>query len=394
MIVLRILWNVLGSLKLSCAILFGMFVITWLGTLYQEQHGLFVAQKTYFESWIVWQESIPLPFDWTLRVWFLPLPGGYLLMWLLAANLLVGGMIRLRKSWSRVGILIGHIGIAVMLLAGFVKFTASIEGSVQLYENEVADSFTSYHHWEVVVTEPLDDGSLREWLVPEQHLLGLEGGAHTTFVHGDLPFDLRLSGFAANARPMPQSASVLLPVVDGFQLVPRARDKEAERNLAGCYATASPRGGGTEQAGILWAAEDAPWTVEAGSRRFAVGLRKQRFPLPFAIRLDEFHHEFHPGTDKPKLFRSDVTVIAGDELLPAKIQMNEPLRRDGFIVFQSTWGPPDARPGEPLFSGFAIVDNPSDQWPLWSCIIIGLGLLIHFGMMLARYIRAETRARA
>jgi hypothetical protein len=46
-----------------------------------------------------------------------------------------------------------------------------------------------------------------------------------------------------------------------------------------------------------------------------------------------------------------------------------------------------------LFSVFAVVQNPADHWPLYSCIIVACGLLIHLLQKLARYLRAENRRR-
>ena len=74
--------------------------------------------------------------------------------------------------------------------------------------------------------------------------------------------------------------------------------------------------------------------------------------------------------------------------------MNQPLRSDGFTVYQSNWGPQGAAPGARLFSGFSVVTNPSDQWPLWATIVIGLGLLIHFTIVLVRYLIREMGARS
>ena len=51
----------------------------------------------------------------------------------------------------------------------------------------------------------------------------------------------------------------------------------------------------------------------------------------------------------------------------------------------------DARPGERMFSVFAVVRNPSDQWPLYACIVIAAGMLMHFGRKLLRYVRSEVR---
>jgi len=76
------------------------------------------------------------------------------------------------------------------------------------------------------------------------------------------------------------------------------------------------------------------------------------------------------------------------------IRMNEPLRYKGYTFFQASWGPQDARPGDPLFSTFAVVRNPADQWPKYACYVIGLGLLIYFAQKLGGYIRAQNRRRS
>jgi hypothetical protein len=42
---------------------------------------------------------------------------------------------------------------------------------------------------------------------------------------------------------------------------------------------------------------------------------------------------------------------------------------------------------------FAVVNNPADQWPKYSCYIIGIGMTIHFLQRLAMYLRSENRRR-
>jgi len=39
------------------------------------------------------------------------------------------------------------------------------------------------------------------------------------------------------------------------------------------------------------------------------------------------------------------------------------------------------------------VQNPADNWPLYSCIAVAIGLLIHFISMLMRFIK-RTSAKA
>jgi cytochrome c biogenesis protein ResB len=95
-----------------------------------------------------------------------------------------------------------------------------------------------------------------------------------------------------------------------------------------------------------------------------------------------------------KEFSSDVRVIEGDAARPIKISMNEPLRDEGLVLYQASWGPSNARPGDPLFSTLSVVRNPADQYPLYACIVIAAGLLIHFLRKLTRYVRSEARKAA
>ena len=84
-------------------------------------------------------------------------------------------------------------------------------------------------------------------------------------------------------------------------------------------------------------------------------------------------------------------MTEGSTTRPVKISMNEPLRSDGLVLYQASWGPANARQGQRLFSTLAVVRNPSDRWPLYGCIVIAAGLLMHFSRKLARVLRSEAR---
>ena len=104
--------KVLSSFGLSCVLLLLLGLLTWLGTLEQVDHGLFEVQKRYFESFFLLHPVGPLQ---------IPLPGANLVLSLLFVNLMVGGVLRMRRGTATVGILITHLGIALLLVAGFVK---------------------------------------------------------------------------------------------------------------------------------------------------------------------------------------------------------------------------------------------------------------------------------
>ena len=99
--------------------------------------------------------------------------------------------------------------------------------------------------------------------------------------------------------------------------------------------------------------------------------------------MDETTQEKHPGTDRARKFTSKVTKLSNGREEKKVVTMNEPVRSEGYAVFQQTFDSGEKRGGIPQ-SGFQIVENPSDHWPLISCIIVAIGLLIHFTMMLAR----------
>jgi hypothetical protein len=147
---------------------------------------------------------------------------------------------------------------------------------------------------------------------------------------------------------------------------------------------------GRREAGILWGAEAHPLPVNVAGKPWAVTLRKERHPMPFTLALEDFTKVDHPRLDMPKAFSSDVTVIEGSISRPVRISMNEPLRNQGLVLYQASWGPSTARPGDPLFSTFAVVRNPADRMPLYACIVIAAGLLVHFSRKLVRYVRFEA----
>ena len=379
-----------SSMRLAVVVLMLLFIITWLGTLYQVDNGLFAAQKKYFSSWWIpvnlFGAELPL------------LPGGYLLQALLFVNLVIGGLVRMRWDMRRAGILLTHMGIALLLVSGFVKAELSNEGGLALYEGEQSDQYYDHFHWELVVGERLGNGIIREYRWDEDMLTG---DASNKLQHPDLPFSLTVDATYSNCSLVPISIPIMAAeldpnlVVDGWGLMRQPNMKDREQDIPGAVVTANFADGTVDRA-ILWAQHapgfrTAPWTLPDNT--YAVQLRKKAYPMPFMLKLDDFHHTKHPNTRIAASYESNVTVSTADQAYPQLIQMNEPLRREHIIVFQSSYGPPDAADDERLWSGFSIVRNPSDQWPLWSCVIIALGLCWHFGAMLMRYIERQGQQR-
>lgn len=368
-------YGVLSSMGLACVLFVLLGLLTWLGTLEQVHAGLYDVQKKYFESYFLVHDAGGLP---------IPLPGANLVLSLLALNLLLGGIVRLRKSRETLGILVAHVGIVLLLVAGLVKHRASDDGRVTLYEGQSASWFESDYRWEIVVREELGHGSAREHVVPFESCAAASAETPVVIAADGLPFDLEVRAVHGNSRPSPARDDA------GPRLLEIARDRDAARNIPGAVIALVGRDPSQPVEGLLWGAQDAPFTATAGGRRYAIDLRRERFPLPFTLQLADFRKQDHPRTGMPRSFESDVVVDGARRLT---ISMNEPLRQGGVVVYQASWGPQGAAAGERLFSTFAVVRNPADQLPLVACIVIALGLLLHFARRLARHVRLQEALR-
>lgn len=367
-------FDVLASLGLSCALLVMLGILTWLGTLEQTRSGLYDVQRKYFESFVLVHDAGPVP---------IPLPGANLVLSLLAANLVLGGFVRIRKSRETVGILVTHAGIVLLLAAAFVKHHASQDGRVTLREGESAGWFESDFRWELVVRELLSDGTAREHVVPFDSIGHAGPDAQVEVAVDGAPLVVEVLEAHANCRPGLGSGA------EAVRLVSAPRDPDAPRNIPGARFALTAGDGARQIAGIVWGAQSAPFAAEVGARRLEIDLRRERHPLPFTLTLADFRKEEHPRSGMPRSFESDV-VVGGDRKVT--ISMNEPLRADGLVVYQASWGPQGAAPGAELFSTFAVVRNPADSLPLVACVVIAVGLLHHFTRKLARHVRIQRGA--
>ena len=62
-------------------------------------------------------------------------------------------MLWLRKGVATLGVLITHLGIVLMIVAGLVKFHYSVDGAMRLDPDRHVSSFTSYHDWELAMAK-------------------------------------------------------------------------------------------------------------------------------------------------------------------------------------------------------------------------------------------------
>jgi len=384
------IFRILSGFEIAVVCLVLLFLLTFFGTIEQQWIGLYQTIKKYFDLgsfFVVPQLSngkyLPLP-----------LPGAYWVMVVLFINMTLGGLIRVRKNWKKFGVLISHFSILFMLLAGGVSSFKKREGNMLVYEGQQSDYAQSLFDPSIEVFEYLDDGSRAEPLVVDEKALSpLDPEDSLTVELEGMPFTLSVSGFKPSTElssaKRGHSGHQEEKVVDGFFLKEVERDLLEELNLAGCYVTVKSKSGEVLQELVLWEGNAYPVSISYEGKRYGFILTGKVWPMPYKVELYRALGEYYPGTRKARWFQSDIVKVDGENRENYKIVMNEPMRHGGYTLYQASWTPPPE--GGTARTGFAVVNNPSDKWPEWSLYAATVGLLIHFGMMLFKYVGASSR---
>lgn len=384
-------YDVLSGFHVATVTLLLLLVLTWLATLEQIDSGLYPTLNKYFS----WKSPWLIPEINGKKVPII-LPGGYYVSALLLVNMTLGGIIRIRKGWRQAGNLISHFGIVFMLVAGGVAHHFSERGNMAIYEGETSNVAEDFHEYVVEVAEEKEGGPEKVHVIRGQFLVPLTAGKPRIFRFPEVPFSLEISGYLSNCQP--ESKLINAPsnrelVADDYYLRELEGNVQTERNVAGCYVRVVNSDGSKSDPFILWGGQFHPFTVTNDGRNFAIDMRKRLWSMPFDVKLDKFTANFHPGTSRPAKFISDVRRVENGREAEVRIQMNEPMRYEGFTFFQASYGPTGAKPGEEMYSVFEIVKNPADNWPEYSLYVVAFGMLVTFLTKLGGHLAAASRKR-
>jgi hypothetical protein len=386
-------FDVLSGFGVATISLLLLGLLTWFATLEQIDNGLYPTLGKYFDHH--WRAMIVIP-EINGKIVPFPMPSGYWVGAVLLVNLILGGIIRIRRGWRVVGVVISHFGIVFMLIAGGVSHHFSERGNMPVREGETANAAEDYFEYVVEVSE-IKDGKAEEiHVIRGKYLTDLTDATIRTFRFPDLPFDLQVGGYLGNAQPVgvaERAPSRGEEIVDNYYLVEKPNEDKLEENTAACQARILHKDGTPGVRFLLAGASFHPFTVRQDDRIFTIDMRKRLWAMPFDLRLDQFNAEFHPGTSRPAKFVSQVTRLENGGEAKVTIQMNEPMRYEGLTFFQASYGPPGAGPNDKMYSVFEVVKNPADKWPEYSLYIVTLGLLIHFVMKLVSFLGSSSRKK-
>jgi hypothetical protein len=392
------------SLRLTVACLALALVLVFAGTLAQVQIGLYAAQSEYFRSFFVY---------WTPNGthWKIPfLPGGWLIGLVLLVNLLAAHIKRFQLSRKKIGIILIHAGLILLLGGQFLTELFQVESQMRIQVGDSANYSESPRKNELAVIDTTDPDKDRVVAIPES--IVAKGGEIRT---PGLPFALRVEKYFPNAAPAgPMTGDPeKIKAADGIgrQLMFSPRpithtmdDVDLPAALVQAVSDKGPIGEWIvsprltrfpanvqlqEQLDSIMpdVKITAPQTFAFNGRTYEIAMRQVRYYKPYTIKLLAFNHDLYLGTDVPKNFSSKIHLTdpsTGDDR-DILIYMNNPLRYHGQTFFQAGFEPGDT--GTIL----QVVRNPASLAPYIACSLVALGLVVQFLMHLFSFARRRAQ---
>jgi hypothetical protein len=381
---LEALLDFFTSLRLTVVCLCFALVLVFVGTLAQVDLGLYKAQNEFFRSFFVYWG--PAGASWKIPV----MPGGYLVGSVLLINLIAAHIKRFTLTWKKSGIFMVHAGLILLLLGQLLTDASSSESAMHLRVGDTLNYSEEDRRAELAVVDVSDPDSDKVVAIPDSlmapgHVVGNPG----------MPFSIMVGKYYPNS-------SVSESQKETFEASPAT-----EGAGVGLWLRGEPKVTSTDYRDVpsavielvtlqgslgKWLVSEflGPQTVTVGNRTYQITLRPRRHYNPFTLKLLKFNHAIYKGTDIPKDFSSVVRLERPDtgEAREVRIFMNNPLRYNGETFYQQSFDQDDKG------SVLEVVHNPSRLTPYISCVLVGLGLVVQFGMHLFSFARKRRLAVA
>ncbi|MEW6279006.1 MAG: cytochrome c biogenesis protein ResB [Candidatus Eremiobacterota bacterium] len=129
--------------------------------------------------------------------------------------------------------------------------------------------------------------------------------------------------------------------------------------------------GGRSQAPFWLQQGDVQEVRGPENKPFLIGYSLETVPVGFELELLDFEIGYDPGTRNPASYRSTVRVEGREQV----VQMNEPLQKNGFTLFQSSY---QEVPDGPWISVFSVARDPGIVWKYTGSILLVGGIFTMF----------------
>lgn len=363
----------LGSIRLTIACMALLMVLVVICTLAQVPLGTQLAMERTVRTLLVWWG--PEGAGWRVPVF----PGGGLVGLMMLANLAAGAWLHLERSRRKAGLWLAHGGLALLFVGEYATALFQVESQMPIEIGQTRDYSEDYRLMELAAADATEREHETVTAIPESLLR--RGGE---IRHASLPFALLVHRYHENAalamrKPEDPPSEATQGVGVNLSVRPEPPVTTDDRqNAAAALVEPIVDGRGL---GTYWVSNalGAPQGFAHEGRSWRLSLRPRRYYLPFSLTLKEFRHDRYPGTDIPKNFSSLVRLRDPQrgEDRDALIYMNNPLRYGGKTFFQASFGKDDT------LSVLMVVRNPGWLIPYLSCVLVALGIGLHFAAKLS-----------
>ncbi len=370
------IWKFFKSFQLTIVLLACLMALVVLCTLAQVSMGTQGAVNAYMRSFFVWWRTPALPFP-------LPVfPGGGLVGLLLTLNL-IAKTLDIQRSWTKAGMWLVHAGLVILFAGEFVAGMMQVDTNMSIEVGQTVNYVQSYKNMELAVIDTTDPAwdevySVPDTLLAKGGVIAIPGTPITLNVKRYYP-NSELANLPPGAPPSLATAGI----GPGISVVERPTvTLDNDVNTGSVFV--EPIAGGRSYG--IWLASmalGAPQSFTHEGHTYMLSMRLRRQYLPYAFTLKQFRHDVYPGTDIPKNFSSLVQVVnpSQKESREVLIYMNQPLRYEGKTFYQASFGKNDT------LSILSVVENPGWLLPYVSCVLVSLGLLVHFAIVLRRSLK-------
>jgi ResB-like family len=409
----------LASLRLTVVLFSLAIALVFFGTLAQMYEDVWPVVDGYFRSFYV---MVPLKLFSKFGVIFFglpsetewkgsfPFPGGWLIGFAMLTNLLAAHAIRFHMTWRRSGIFLIHAGVILLMLGELITGLFAVESRMSIMNGETTEYIDITRKHELAFFETLDEKTNRVVAVPHELL-----GKGETVKHDSLPVDIEVLETWKNTK-----IEFNFAPGDKRKIKTFWSPEDGVVSMDGTYGKIFPA---DEEVGVDGKAENMPAlrlrfkrkgadevvaehfvslnqyrnaanryfisptrTITVDGKTYRIELRNVREQKPYSLRLLKLEHDVHPGTDKAKNYASTVELYdtRTGERREVRLWMNNPLRHDGVTMYQSGIMPHDS--GTIL----QVVRNPGWLLPYLSCIVVAIGMLVHFGITLNRFLKRRA----
>lgn len=307
-----------------------------------------------------------------------------------SVTLLIGCRLLFKKN---AGLVILHFGIILLLISELITAIYAKEGSMRIKENSATAYFDIHREFELAFTDLADSYQKEKSFVIPIDLLKNTGEWQSSDL---LPFDFRVDRFLERSSMYPRRTRPpqrAIGLIQQYDLKDEAN--EATNKIPGAEITFRDKEG-NEFATMLVSLDlyyrSYKQRLAMDRHYFDVMLRPKREYLyssgsedPFSIKLLDFRFDKYVGTNEAKNFSSLVQLVDQSKGIDRKIliSMNNPLRYSGRTFYQSSFFQDET--GTVL----TVVENPGWMIPYICCMMVGIGMLYHFGNSVTNFARTR-----